>query len=319
MNKQLVDSAAERLQRRRSQVTPLRSDITVSFEVFPPATPSKLSELNRTAKKLATFDPEFISVTYGAGGSDQDKTFEAIDAITGAVPVSVAGHLTCVGVSKSRISEVVDSYLSVGVTRIVALRGDPPNSADRTESDIQSAGYGNAAELVAGLRSHPDGHKLDISVAAYPEVHPKAVSPEADLDALKRKLDCGADRAITQFFFDNDLYLRFLERIAKAGIDKPVVPGIMPITNYTNICRFAQRCNTSVPPWLHELFNGLDQAPEIRDLIAATVAAEQCNELVENGVQQFHFYTMNKPNLTSALCHILGVAPGVGYEASQAS
>lgn len=313
MTDALITGAAERLDRRDSVTSPIRSDVNVSFEFFPPATPAGSDTLEASAAQLAAFDPHFVSVTYGAGGSSQNKTFDAIARVTETSHTPVAGHLTCVAATRQTIHEVVDEYRAMGVTRIVALRGDAPDDATGCDaSGAHPEGYQSAAELVAGIRSRPDGGDFDISVAAYPEVHPKAKSARADMDNLKSKIDAGADRAITQFFFDADVYLRFREQAVAAGIEAPIVPGIMPITSFAGVCRFSERCGTEVPRWVRELFDGLDEAPEVRDLVAATVAAEQCKRLVEHGVNDFHFYTMNKPNLTAATCRILGITPRSG-------
>ncbi len=322
MTDALFDEAAERLGRRVLATTPIRSDIALSFEFFPPATAEGLSLLEKSAQELARFEPNFASVTYGAGGSGQEKTFAAVDRLTAMAQFPVAGHLTCVGATKATIDRVIDDYATSGVNHIVALRGDTPaDLADVPNDGSPRDGYGTAAELVEGIRQRTDGNTFEVSVAAYPEVHPKATSAQADLDNLKKKLDAGADRAITQFFFDTDVFLRFLERARAAGITAPIVPGIMPITSFTGICKFSNRSGTHIPKWMYGLFAGLDDAPEVRELVAATVAAEQCKRLVEHGVREFHFYTMNKPNLTAATCRILGVVgkqthAGAGSRAS---
>jgi len=310
MTDQLINEAADRLSRRSSAATPITSDLRVSFEFFPPTTPAGSKNLANSAQALAAFDPTFVSVTYGAGGSSQDTTFAALDQLSEIPGLAVAGHLTCVSACRDTIGDVIDSYRSRGLEHIVALRGDAPDEAnDGCIDGVHPNGYCDAADLVAGIRSRPDADEIEISVGAYPEVHPKAASAKADMDSLKRKIDAGADRAITQFFFDADVFLRFLDDARTAGITVPIVPGIMPVTNFAGICRFSERCGTTVPTWMHELFNGLDDTPEIRELVAATVAAEQCKRLVEHGVRDFHFYTMNKPNLTAATCRILGISP----------
>ncbi len=306
---QIEDQTAERLARRPWPATPIRSDISVSFEFFPPATSAGEANLARCATHLAPLEPTFASVTYGAGGTTQDRTQAAVQRLIDETDLDVAGHLTCVGATKEQIGEVIDDYLAVGVRHIVALRGDAPDGSD---DGSVAGGYRDAADLVAGIREHVAGtnaQDIEISVGAYPEVHPKAVSAEVDLDNLKQKLDAGADRALTQFFFDTDVFLRFLEAARTAGITAPIVPGIMPVTNFANIRRFSERCGTTVPTWMVDLFDGLDQAPEVQQMIAATVAAEQCRRLAEHGVNQFHFYTMNKPELTAATCRILGIRP----------
>ena len=209
---------------------------------------------------------------------------------------------------KSCVDAVIDDYMARGVNRIVALRGDAPADATGCGADgSHPSGYRGAADLVAAIRRRPDAADIDISVAAYPEVHPKAQSAQADMDNLKRKIDAGADRALTQFFFDTNAFLRFLDDARSAGITAPIVPGVMPVTNFAGICRFSERCGTLVPEWMHDLFADLDDAPEVRELVAATVAAEQCKLLIEHGVRDFHFYTMNKPNLIAATCRILGL------------
>ena len=305
MNEQLMDDAAQRLARRAPTATPIRTGVQVSFEFFPPASPEGLDALASASCELAQYSPNFVSVTYGAGGSNQTRTFEALDRLASLPDLPLAGHLTSVAATKAHVQGVVDAYRRRGLTRVVALRGDTPDGHD---SDAPS-GYGSAADLVAGIRARTDGADFDVSVGCYPEVHPKATSAAADLDNLKAKIDAGADRAITQYFFEADVYLRFLERARAAGITVPIVPGIMPVTNYAGICRFSDRCGTAVPAWAHDLFGGLDEAPEIRELVAATVAAELCRRLVDHGIRDFHFYTMNRPNLTAATCRILGVPP----------
>ena len=306
----MITRAAERLGRRSSPSNPATSELRVSFEFFPPATPAGSAALEASAAALSPFDPTFVSVTYGAGGSNQDKTFDALDHLRTVPDLTVAGHLTCVSANKQTIDGVIDTYRQKGVRHIVALRGDAPEQdVDGHLDGIHPDGYASAADLVAGIRSRPDADDIEISVGAYPEVHPKATSAAADMDNLKRKLDAGADRAITQFFFDAETYLRFVDRARSAGITATIVPGIMPVTDFAGICRFSERCGTTVPDWMHDLFAGLDEAPEVRELVAATVAAEQCKLLVEHGVRDFHFYTMNKANLTAATCRILGLTP----------
>lgn len=297
-----IDETAGRLHRRPWPTTPIRTDLDLSFEFFPPATPAGERTLDETVAALAPFAPRFVSVTYGAGGSTQERTITTVQRILDA-GVPTAAHLTCVGKSRADVDHVVDTYLEQGVSHIVALRGDPPEGSD---DGRHTDGYQDAAELVAGIRRRSD---VDISVAAYPEVHPRAASVQADMDNLKRKLDAGATQAITQFFFDADVFLRFHDRARAAGITAPIVPGIMPITHFAKVTGFAERCGADVPAWLRELFDGLDDAPEVRDLVAATVAAEQCRRLAEHGIRSFHFYTMNKPALTASVCRILGVRP----------
>lgn len=299
----------ERLARRPWPAQPIRKDINVSFEFFPPNSSAGAHKLLECATELAAFGPKFVSVTYGAGGTTQDRTQAAIHDIGDATHVPVAGHLTCVGATKAEIDSVIEDYFIAGVRHIVALRGDPPEG--QTNGTLAN-GYRSAIELVAAIRERADQLQIDgveISVAAYPEVHPKAASAKADMDNLKAKIDAGADRAITQFFFDTDVFPRFLHNARSAGIDAPIVPGVMPVSNFAGVTRFAERCGTAVPAWMHDLFRDLTNAPEIHQMVAATVAAEQCRRLREHGVTDFHFYTMNRPELTSATCRILGVRP----------
>lgn len=301
----LTAGVADRLARRPWPITPIKADVDVSFEFFPPVSSAGEEGLDACVAQLAPFNPSFVSVTYGAGGSTQDRTHTAIASIVERTDLEVAGHLTCVGASRAEALDVVDRYVDAGVTRIVALRGDIPAG----ESDVPAAdGFATAADLVAGIRDRV-GDAVAISVAAYPEVHPKASSAAADLDNLKAKIDAGADQALTQFFFDDDAFLRFRDAARAAGITAPIVPGIMPVTNFARLAGFAGRCGTVVPEWMHDLFEGLDEMADVRQLVAATIAAEQCRRLAEHGVSAFHFYTMNKPELTAATCTMLGVRP----------
>jgi len=307
-----ADDVSARLARRPWPAVPIRGGIEVSFEFFPPATPESTAALARCVERLTPLAPKFVSVTYGAGGATRDNTHAAVTDLASIPGLSVAGHLTCVGSSTGKIAEVIDNYLAIGVHHIVALRGDMPVHVDASVAPPQPTdGYTSAVELVAAIRRHADDNDTDIeiSVAAYPEVHPKAASAQADLDNLKAKIDAGATRALTQFFFDDDVFLRFLERARKAGIEAPIVAGIMPVSNFARISRFAARCGTNIPEWMRDLFADLDDMPEIQPLVAATVAAEQCRRLAEHGVRDFHFYTMNRADLTVATCRILGVRP----------
>ncbi len=310
-----VETAGQRLARRPWPTTPIRPGIDVSFEFFPPTSPPASEQLAECVGQLVPLDPRFMSVTYGAGGTTQDRTIDVIDELGSSTGVPIAGHLTCVGANRAKVDRVIDRYAAAGVNHIVALRGDL--SQDRSQ-DVQGEKYEDAAALVAGIRSKFPDESFEISVAAYPETHPMAASPEADIESLKRKIDAGATRAITQYFFDNNHFLRFLERARKAGISVPIVPGMMPVTNFTNIAKFSKRCGTSIPSWMPDLFEGLDEMPEVGNLVAATVAAEQCRDLVEHGVREFHFYTMNRPELSLATCHILGVRPSLVRATTQA-
>ncbi len=280
-----------------------QTELSLSFEFFPAKTSAGSESFNRCVESLAPLSPAFVSVTYGAGGSTQERTLGAIADIRDRTGLATAGHLTCVGKSRAEVHEVIDAYEALGVEHIVALRGDPPEGSD---DGRHGDGFRDAADLVAGIRNRSD---MTISVAAYPEVHPRAASPGADMDNLKRKFDAGATQAITQFFFEPDTFMRFHDRARSAGIAAPIVAGIMPITSFSGIKNFAARCGTDVPDSLIHLFDGLDEQPEVRQLVAATVAAEQCRLLIERGINTFHFYTMNKPELTTAICRILGVRP----------
>ncbi len=273
----------------------------LSFEFFPPKTEVLEQQLWACIKRLAPLAPRFVSVTYGAGGSTHERTHATVLRLARETDLVPAAHLTCVGASRDDVNAVAQGYWEAGVRHIVALRGDAPIG---TEYAPHPGGYAYASDLVAGLRQIAD---FEISVAAYPETHPSASSSEADLDNLKRKLDSGATRAITQYFFDTSIYLRFLERCLVAGITAPIVPGIMPVSNYEQAARFSAICGTSVPRWLGHLFEGTENDPEIRRIVAAIVAAEQVRTLQANGIDEFHFYTLNRPELTYAIARILGV------------
>jgi len=290
--------------------------VNVSFELFPTEDGPARAALMETARELAGVDPAFVTVTYGASGTSRDRTLATIAALTEAISVPVAGHLTTQGATKAEIHEVIDAFASHGVDHIVALRGDPPaaNGAtptapvDGAENVPPAKGYETAADLVQALRARPDGARFEISVAAYPEIHPKAASPQADLDNLKAKIDAGADRAITQFFFDPELFLRFRDQVTAAGIGAPLVPGIMPITNLAGITRMAGRCGAHIPAAVTDRFEALEDPDdaEARRAVAAEVAAEHSARLRAEGVTDFHFYTMNRPALTLAACAVIG-------------
>ncbi len=273
----------------------------LSFEFFPPRTEALESQLWTCIRRLERLAPRFVSVTYGAGGTTQARTHATLTRIVQGTSLVPAAHLTCVGASRGEVDDVARQYWDAGVRHIVALRGDaPPGQQYVPHPD----GYAYAADLVAGLRRVAD---FEISVAAYPETHPTALSPEQDLDNLKRKLDAGATRAITQYFFDGSVFLRFLDRALAAGLSAPIVPGIMPVSNYAQAAKFSAMCGASVPDWLGPLFEGTEDDPETRRMIAAIVAAEQVRLLQANGVDEFHFYTLNRPDLTFAIAHLLGV------------
>ena len=276
----------------------------VSFEFFPPNSEKTEATLWKSVERLKSLGPRFVSVTYGADGSTRERTHNAVARIVRETGLTAVPHLTCVGASRGEIDDIARGYWDMGIRHLVALRGDPPKDADGYEPHPD--GYAYAADLVAGLRNVAD---FDISIAAYPEVHPEAPNPLFDLDNLKRKLDAGATRAITQFFFDTSVFLRFRDLAAAAGIDAPIVPGILPITRFPQLTRFAESCGATVPEWLHERFAGLDEDAETRQMIAASVAIEQVRTLQAEGVNEFHFYTLNRYELTYAICHALGVRP----------
>ncbi len=278
--------------------------INVSFEFFPPADAAMEATLWRSVERLAPLRPHFVSVTYGADGSTRTRTHQVVSRIQRETPLAGAPHLTCIGASRGEVLDIARQYWAQGIRHIVALRGDPPQGSEHYVPHPD--GFAYAADLVAGLRAVAD---FDISVAAYPETHPEAPSAGFDLDNLKRKLDAGASRAITQFFFDPQHFLRFRDRCAAAGIRAPIVPGILPITRFAQVRRFAERCGAQIPPWLAERFAGLEDDPDTRRLIAASVAMEQVTLLERHGVCDFHFYTLNRAELTYAICHALGLRP----------
>lgn len=291
---------------RRALEAPLYADVggdvEVSFEFSPPKTDKAEENLWQSIETLCPLGPRFLSVTYGAGGSTRDRTHATVARIARETKVPAAAHLTCVEATREEIDAVAQEYWAAGVRHIVALRGDPPAGA--AEYAPHPGGYENAAALVEGLRRL---HPFEISVAAYPEMHPNSADLAADLDNLKRKLDAGANRAITQFFFEPETFFRYRDAAAAAGIGAEIVPGIMPIGSFAGVQRMAAMCNTDVPGWLLRLFEGLDDHPAARQLVAATVAAELCRKLYAGGVKQLHFYTMNKAELSFAICHLLGV------------
>lgn len=279
-----------------------RGDIRVSFEFFPPKTESMGETLWQSIQTLAPLHPRFVSVTYGAGGSTRERTHATVERILNETGLTPAAHLTCVGASREEVDSIARGYWDLGVRHLVALRGDPPEPGAKYQPHPE--GYRDAADLVAGLKAVAP---FDISVAAYPEVHPDSSSRRFDLENLKRKVDSGADRAITQFFFSPECFFRFQDEAAAAGIDIEIVPGILPVSNVATTRRFAATCGASIPQWLNDLFEGLDDLPAARQLIAATVAAELCGQLYAGGVRCFHFYTLNRAELSYAICHLLGV------------
>jgi methylenetetrahydrofolate reductase (NADPH) len=290
---------------------PTAADLAVSFEFFPPKTEKMEETLWQSVRRLEPLAPRFVSVTYGAGGSTRERTHNTVVRLLHETQLTPAAHLTCVGAAREEVEEVARVYWQAGIRHIVALRGDMPPGCGAYAP--HPGGYPYAADLVAGLKRIGD---FEISVAAYPEGHPEARSAESDLDNLKRKVDAGATRAITQYFFDPDVYLRFLDRARAAGIDLPIVPGILPVTNFAQVVKFSGACGASVPDWLAHLFEGLDEDVETRKLVAATVAARQCLALHKAGVREFHFYTLNRADLVYAICHILGLR-GVSGQADE--
>jgi len=278
----------------------------VSFEFFPPKTAEMEQHLWHAVKRLESLGPRFVSVTYGAGGTTRERTHATVARIRSETRLEPAAHLTCIGASRAEIATVAQDYWRAGIRHIVALRGDPPEGQGAYQP--HPAGYARAADLVAGLRRVAD---FEISVAAYPEIHPEALSPEADLDNLKRKIDAGACRAITQFFFDHGAFFRLLDRARAAGIDVPIVPGILPVANFTQVKKFAAMCGATIPEWLALRFERLEDDPKSRAAVAIDIAALQCRRLREGGVDEFHFYTLNRAELVTAICAAIDVEPAV--------
>ncbi len=289
----------------------LRGRPTVSFEFFPPKDEQMEKTLWESIQRLTPLQPRFVSVTYGADGSTRSRTHNIVTKIQGTTALTAAPHLTCVGAPQEEILDIARNYWAHGVRHIVALRGDPPQGT--TNYVPHPGGYAYAVDLVRGLKSVAD---FEISVAAYPEVHPEAPDGPFDLDNLKAKIDAGAERAITQFFFDTSCFLRFRDQCAAAGITASIVPGILPITRFPQLQRMAKTCGASVPAWLADRFDGLDEDPDTRRLIAAAVAIEQVQQLEREGVNEFHFYTLNRSELTFAICHALGVRPSQSLAAA---
>jgi methylenetetrahydrofolate reductase (NADPH) len=289
------------------------NDLSVSFEFFPPKTAAMEEALWTAIRRLEPLGPRFVSVTYGAGGSTRERTHSTLVRILDETKLTPAAHLTCVGATCAEVDDVARRYWEAGVRHIVALRGDAAGQGAYVPFE---GGYAYGADLVAGLKRIAD---FEISVAAYPETHPTAQSEAVDIDNLKRKIDAGATRAITQYFFDPAVYFRFLDKVRKAGITVPVVPGIMPVVNFTQTAKFSKACGASVPNWLARKFDGLEEDADTRKLVAATVVAEQVETLRAGGVREFHFYTLNRADLVFAICHILGVRPKVASPVQQES
>jgi methylenetetrahydrofolate reductase (NADPH) len=287
----------------------------VSFEFFPPKNAEAETALWDSIGRLAPLGPSFVSVTYGAGGSTRERTHNTVKRIVDETSLKPAAHLTCVAASKEEVDEVVKGYWAAGVRHIVALRGDPQGGLG-TVYEPHPEGYHQTSDLVAGIRRIGD---FEITVSAYPEKHPEALSLDADIDALKKKVDAGATRAITQFFFDNDVYFRYLDKVRAAGIDIPVLPGIVPVINFRQTAGFAVKTGASVPQWLADRFDGLENDPATRKLVAAAVCAEQVLDLIDRGVPDLHFYTMNKADLVYAICHLIGLRAPSGDVADAAA
>ena len=298
-----VTDLKNRLAEQSAQI----SSVNVSFEFFPPKTPKMESILWDSIENLAPLNPGFVSVTYGADGSTRDRTHRVVRRILTETDLVAVPHLTCIDASREEIQGIAKGYFDLGIRHIVALRGDLP--AGTTEYRPRKDGYAYASDLVTGLREVAD---FEISVAAYPEVHPEAPSQRFDLDNLKRKVDAGATRAITQFFFYNDAFLRFRDLCAANGIDVPIVPGILPITRFPRLVQFAKACGAAIPPQISQQFEGLENDPDTHQLVAASVAIDQVRRLQQHGVENFHFYTLNRSRLTYAICHILGIRPQQG-------
>ena len=282
----------------------LPGDIDISFEFFPPKSEKMAETLWNSVDTLAPLGPRFVSVTYGAGGTTRERTHEQVVRIQNEAKIPAAAHLTCVNATKEEVNEVARHYWAEGIRHIVALRGDPPDGA--SQYTPHPGGYANAADLIAGLKKVAD---FEISVAAYPEVHPDSPDAQSDIANLKAKFDAGADRAITQFFFDPECFFRFRDKAAAAGIEAEIVPGIMPVMSFAAVQRMSGMCGTEIPDWMEGLFDGLDERPEARQLVSATIAAELCRKLYAGGVRQFHFYTLNRAELSYAICHMLGKRP----------
>ena len=293
---------------RRALDAPLYADVAgdmaLSFEFFPPKSETMEKQLWSAVRTLEPLGPRFVSVTYGAGGTTRERTHATVARVQRETSLAAAAHLTCVEATRDEVDRVARDYWAAGVRHIVALRGDMP--VQGAAYAPHPGGYENAAALVAGLRRL---HPFEISVAAYPECHPDSAHADADLDNLRAKLDAGASRAITQFFFEPETFFRYRDQVAAAGVTAEIVPGIMPVMNVASVKRMAAMCGTAVPAWMGRLFEGLDDRPEARQLVAATVAAELCRKLYAGGVRQFHFYTLNRAELAYAICHLLGARP----------
>jgi methylenetetrahydrofolate reductase (NADPH) len=298
----MINETKKRIHNKLEEIILSNKEINVSFEFFPPKTDEMEQRLWRSINKLKHLKPNFVSVTYGAGGTTRKRTHGTIKRILSETDLRPASHLTCIGASKQEIDEIARNYWNMGVRHIVALRGDMPASSPNYQ--LHPGGYQNANELVEALKKIAD---FEISVAGYPEKHPEAPTMEIDIENLKRKVDAGADKIITQFFFDSENYLRFIDKCLAAKINIPIIPGILPVTNFKQVKHFAKMCGAKIPKWMSDIFEDMDDKKETRKLIAAMVAIEQCRILYKNGVDNFHFYTLNRADLVIAICHILGI------------
>ena len=296
---------------RKSRGASTRNNLKVSFEFFPPKTDDMEIALWEAVERLAPLNPSFVSVTYGAGGSTRERTHNTVAKIVKDTALKPAAHLTCVAATKEEVNDVIKDYWAAGIRHIVALRGDPQTGAG-TNYVPHPGGYADTPDLIRGIKTIAD---FEVSVSAYPEKHPESSSLDSDIELLKRKVDAGATRAITQFFFENDFYFRYLDKVHAAGITIPIVPGIIPVLNFKQAANFAIRCGTHVPQWLADRFEGLDDDAATRKLIAAAIAAEQAVDLIDRGVTDLHFYTMNKADLVFAICHLVGVKGGSNNKA----
>ncbi len=293
---------------------PEQSPLKVSFEFFPPKSEKMQTQLWNAVERLAPLNPDFVSVTYGAGGSTRERTHDTVRRIINNTNLHTAAHLTCVEATRDEVNNVLEDYWSAGVRHIVALRGDPPDGVGGTFKQTEN-GYRNAADLAQGARGL---HDFEVTVGCYPEKHPESPDFQLDIELLKQKVDAGATRAITQFFYDNDVYFRFLEKVRAAGINIPVVPGIMPVLNFASLQKMARMCGTTIPAKLLRMLENLDDDPDTRQMVAATIAAEQCLDLADQGISHFHFYTLNRAEMSFALCHMLGVRPAKTVEGAAA-
>jgi methylenetetrahydrofolate reductase (NADPH) len=310
-----IQETSDRLKRRRdhSRVVSIREKVGMSFEFFPPRDEAGMRRLHKTAARLSLLGPEFFSVTYGAGGSDRGRSTRAVAELIARPHGVVAAHLTCIGSTIEETEAAIDRFIAMGVRQFVALRGDVPRDAG--SDSLPRGDLKQAHQLVSLIRRRGD---FDVSVATYPEKHPESRNIGQDIDALKAKQDAGAGRAISQFFYDTDRFLKFRDEAIRAGVRIPIVPGVLPVHSFERVHAFAQKCGAVIPQWMKQLFEGLDDVPEVREMVATTVATEQCARLIENGVEHIHFYTLNRADLTGSICNILGLG-GVASGGGEAS